>query len=90
MFDPALADEAVVVRDGARWRLDVLRFTGDLLASVPLHVDGPFEPRVRAMATRLLDGWNVEATASWDANRSTWTAPLGVASDARRLRTPSV
>ncbi|NQX34472.1 hypothetical protein [Herbiconiux sp. VKM Ac-2851] len=53
-FDPALADVAVVVRDDGRWRLDVLRFTGDVLASTPLHVEGAFQARVLSLVTRLL------------------------------------
>lgn len=42
-FDPALAEVAVVSREGREWFLRVHRFTGERLLVVPLHVDGDFD-----------------------------------------------
>jgi uncharacterized membrane protein len=89
-FDPALADVAVVVRDDGRWRLDVLRLTGEVLASTPLHVDGAFQPRVLALVTRLLERWGVAASPAWDGYHGTWSALLTPAPSPDRLRTPAL
>ncbi|MCS5716124.1 hypothetical protein NVV95_16380 [Herbiconiux sp. CPCC 205716] len=79
MFDPSLADVAVVVEDDGRWRLDVRRFTGDVIATTPLHVDGAFQPRVLALVTRMLARWDVAASAEWDGHHGTWSALLNPA-----------
>ncbi|NYD72094.1 hypothetical protein [Herbiconiux flava] len=90
MFDPALADVAVVVRVDGRWRLDVLHLTGDVLASTPLHVDGAIQPRVLALVTNLLARWNITASPSWDGHHGTWSTLLTPAPSPDRLRTPAL
>lgn len=79
LFDPTLADEAVVERQGSRWVIRVRRFTGDVLASAPLHVEGEFAS-VLKLATRLLHRWHVtyRSSADWRPHFGTWVAPLHV------------
>ncbi|MFB2556802.1 hypothetical protein [Herbiconiux liangxiaofengii] len=96
MFDPVLADVAVVRREGPRWRLDVLRFTGDVLATTPLHIDGstPVQgrrrPQVLTLAARLLENWNTTVTGDWDEFEGAWSVALVVRSPENRMRTPAV
>ncbi|MDO9397364.1 MAG: hypothetical protein Q7T71_12515 [Herbiconiux sp.] len=78
LFDPELADEAEVRRVGDRWVLVVRRYTGDVLASAPLHVDGDFQARVLKLAARLLIRWNVACPPAeqWRQHGGAWTAPV--------------
>ncbi|MFB2581400.1 hypothetical protein ACEXQD_09115 [Herbiconiux sp. P15] len=78
IFDPALADEAMVEQIDGRWFLTVRRFTGDVLARSPLHVSGDFPTAVLKLATRLLQRWHIEysSTADWVEYHGSWSTPV--------------
>ena len=78
LFDPGVADEAVVEQVDGRWMLTVRRYTGDVLATSPLHVSGEFPTAVVKLATRLLRRWNVaySSPADWVEHRGAWSCPV--------------
>jgi hypothetical protein len=78
LFDPAVADEAVVEQVDGKWVLTVRRYTGDVLAKSPLHVSGDFQTAVVKLATRLLRRWNVadSAATGWVEHRGTWVCAV--------------
>ena len=79
-FDPALADVAVVRFEGRHWTLTLHRFTGDLLTTTPLHVEGEFRTIVLRMVDRVLAGWGLESSdpASWMLHQGAWSASVRV------------
>ena len=80
LFDPGVADEAIVEQLDGRWVLTVRRYTGDVLAKSPLHVhvSGEFPTTVLKLATRLLRRWNVDysSPADWVEHRGSWSCPV--------------
>ncbi|WP_368499161.1 hypothetical protein [Herbiconiux sp. A18JL235] len=77
-FDRSLADEVVVCREGHRWRLSVLRFTGDVLATTVLHLDGDFSATVARIACRTLEtmGLAVAPSSEWRRHDAAWSASV--------------
>ncbi|QJU54107.1 hypothetical protein SCB71_13150 [Herbiconiux sp. KACC 21604] len=77
-FDTSLADEVVVRREGHRWRLSVLRFTGDVLATTVLHLDGDFSTTVARIAGRTLQtmGLALAPDSEWRRHEAAWSASV--------------
>lgn len=80
LFDPTVADEALVEQIAGRWVLTVRRYTGDVLAKSPLHVSGEFPTAVLKLATRLLNRWGLayDSPADWVEHQGSWVAPVRV------------
>ncbi|GAA2244162.1 hypothetical protein N1031_13900 [Herbiconiux moechotypicola] len=84
-YDTALADVVVVRREGPkRWRLAVHRFTGEVLSTTVLHVEGDFRSSVLRLVDRTLATVDLGAhPAAWVDGGDTWSAPLRALADLR-------